>query len=57
MVPDAIQGLPIAFKNVLSSSVTSAGFTAIIMSILIPENKVIEQENTDSSLSASVEKN
>jgi xanthine permease XanP len=56
MVPDAIQGLPIAFKNVLSSSVTSAGFTAIVMSILIPENKVTKQENTDASLSPSVEK-
>ncbi|AMJ88521.1 nucleobase:cation symporter-2 family protein [Alteromonas sp. Mac1] len=56
MVPDAIQGLPVAFKNVLSSSVTSAGFTAIIMSILIPENKVTKQENTDASLSPSVEK-
>ncbi|MDO6576800.1 nucleobase:cation symporter-2 family protein [Alteromonas stellipolaris] len=56
MVPDAIQGLPVAFKNVLSSSVTSAGFTAIIMSILIPENKVTKLENTDASLSPSVEK-
>jgi xanthine permease XanP len=37
MVPDAIQGLPTVIKNILSSAVTTAGFTAIVMSLLIPE--------------------
>ncbi|MGJ8681707.1 nucleobase:cation symporter-2 family protein [Paraglaciecola sp.] len=37
MVPDAVQGLPVVIKNILSSAVTTAGFTAIIMSLLIPD--------------------
>ena len=37
MVPDALQGLPLFIKNIVSSAVTTAGFTAIIMSLLIPE--------------------
>ncbi|MFW8591324.1 uracil-xanthine permease family protein [Glaciecola sp. 2405UD65-10] len=37
MVPDVLQGLPSVLQNILSSSVTSAGFTAIVMSLLIPE--------------------
>lgn len=37
MVPEVIQGLPDVLGNILSSSVTSAGFTAILMSVLIPE--------------------
>ena len=39
MVPDVLQGLPEMLKNIFSSSVTMAGFTAIIMSILLPENE------------------
>jgi len=38
------------------TSQLNSGFTAIVMSILIPENKVTKQENTDASLSPSVEK-
>lgn len=38
MVPDAIQGLPIFLKNILSSAVTTAGFMAIFLSLVIPEN-------------------
>ncbi|MCF2948717.1 purine permease [Paraglaciecola aquimarina] len=37
MVPDAVQALPVVIKNILSSAVTTAGFTAIIMSLLIPD--------------------
>ena len=37
MVPDAIQALPEGLKNILSSPVTTAGFIAIIMSLVIPE--------------------
>ena len=37
MVPDVLQGLPDMLKNTMSSSVTMAGFTAIFMSILMPE--------------------
>lgn len=36
MVPEALQGLPVAIKNILSSAVTTAGFTAIVMSLLMP---------------------
>ncbi|WP_158971964.1 nucleobase:cation symporter-2 family protein [Paraglaciecola sp. L3A3] len=39
MVPEAVQGLPGLLKNILSSAVTTAGFTAIIMSLLLPEDK------------------
>lgn len=39
MVPDVLQGLPSVLQNILSSSVTSAGFTAIVMSLLIPETQ------------------
>lgn len=37
MVPEALQGLPDAIRNIASSAVTTAGFTAILMSLLIPE--------------------
>ncbi len=37
MVPDVLGGLPDMIKNTLSSSVTMAGFTAIIMSLVLPE--------------------
>lgn len=43
MVPDAVQGLPTLIRNILSSAVTTAGFTAIVMSLLIPEK---EQDDT-----------
>lgn len=39
MVPDALQNLPGLLKNILSSSVTTAGFTAIILSLILPESK------------------
>ncbi|MDP5029305.1 MAG: purine permease [Paraglaciecola sp.] len=37
MVPEAVQSLPNLLKNILSSAVTTAGFTAIVMSLLIPD--------------------
>ncbi|WP_166422840.1 nucleobase:cation symporter-2 family protein [Paraglaciecola sp. 20A4] len=52
MVPDALSQLPQLVNNILSSSVTTAGFCAIIMSILIPDNTPIdtaEEENVPSS--------
>ncbi|MDT0596168.1 uracil-xanthine permease family protein [Glaciecola petra] len=39
MVPDVLQGLPDYVSNILSSSVTTAGFIAILMSLLLPEHK------------------
>jgi len=40
LVPDALAQLPIWLKNILSSSVTTAGFTAIFLTIVLPkENK------------------
>jgi xanthine permease XanP len=47
MVPDVLQGLPNMLKNTLSSSVTMAGFTAIVMSLLLPD------KNTDTASSGS----
>ncbi|WP_339720272.1 nucleobase:cation symporter-2 family protein [uncultured Paraglaciecola sp.] len=38
MVPEALTQLPPLAANILSSSVTVAGFCAIIMSLLIPDN-------------------
>lgn len=49
MVPNAVQGLPELLKNILSSAVTTAGFTAIVMSLLIPENPVPDTESTETS--------
>lgn len=42
MVPDALQGLPDMLKNMLSSSVTMAGFTAIVMSVLLPDTNSLK---------------
>jgi len=42
VVPEALQQLPEGIRNVLSSSVTTAGFTAIIMTLLLPEPKEIK---------------
>lgn len=39
MVPDVLLALPEMLKNTLSSSVAMAGFTAIIMSLVLPEKK------------------
>ncbi len=50
MVPDVMQGLPDMLKNTLSSSVTMAGFTAIIMSILLPDtNNAQNKQGADST--------
>lgn len=38
MVPDVLLELPNMLRNILSSSVTMAGFTAIIMSLILPDN-------------------
>lgn len=39
MVPDVLLALPEMLKNTLSSSVAMAGFTAIIMSLVLPEKQ------------------
>ncbi|MFT5996870.1 MAG: xanthine permease XanP, partial [Glaciecola sp.] len=50
MVPDVMQGLPDMLKNTLSSSVTMAGFTAIIMSVLLPDtNNAQNKQGADST--------
>jgi xanthine permease XanP len=49
IVPEALHQLPEAIKNVLSSSVTTAGFTAIFMTILLPEPKTLETNTSDSN--------
>ncbi|MFC3123176.1 nucleobase:cation symporter-2 family protein [Agaribacter flavus] len=47
MVPNAIESLPPLLKNILSSAVTTAGFIAIIMSVVVPENtKTFGEEST-----------
>ena len=50
MVPDTLAQLPRLANNILSSSVTTAGFCAIIMSIAIPEPKSgeVEADNVES---------
>jgi xanthine permease XanP len=47
MVPDVLQSLPDMLKNTLSSAVTMAGFTAIVMSILLPEENRCENTQED----------
>jgi xanthine permease XanP len=42
MVPDVLAALPEMLKNTLSSSVAMAGFTAIIMSLALPEKQTNE---------------
>ncbi|ABG40741.1 uracil-xanthine permease [Paraglaciecola sp. T6c] len=50
MVPETLAQLPQLANNILSSSVTTAGFCAIIMSIAIPEPKAgeLEEDNVES---------
>ena len=43
MVPDALNGLPELAKNIMSSSVTMAGMTAIILSVVLPEPNKTEE--------------
>lgn len=42
LVPDALSHLPNMLKNILSSPVSTAGFTAIIMTLILPDNQKIE---------------
>jgi xanthine permease XanP len=42
MVPEALGQLPPLARNILSSSVTTAGFCAIIMSVLIPDKQATQ---------------
>ena len=44
MVPDALAQLPPLAKNILSSSVTVAGFCAILMSLAIPKTSSQQQD-------------
>ena len=44
MVPTALAQLPDLAKNIFSSSVTVAGFCAILLSILIPEKSTVPQD-------------
>lgn len=50
MVPDALQGLPTLIKNIFSSSVTAAGLTAILLSLVIPDKSVAEAQNVELDL-------
>ncbi len=45
-VPEVLAQLPIWLKNILSSSVTSAGFTAILLTLVLPkDHQKIESES------------
>ena len=44
MVPDALKQLPPLANNILSSSVTVAGFCAIVLSLLIPEKSTAKSD-------------
>jgi xanthine permease XanP len=50
MVPDALAQLPQLVNNILSSSVTTAGFCAITMSILIPDNAPVDAPEEEEKL-------
>lgn len=39
LVPEVLSQLPSLLKNVLSSAVSTAGFTAIIMTLVLPDNQ------------------
>lgn len=51
MVPEALSMLPDLMKNIFSSSVTTAGLTAIVMSLIMPEDKTKELQNESSTVS------
>ena len=51
LVPDVLSEMPLLVKNILSSAVSTAGFTAIIMTLILPDNQTrkaqsIEDQNT-----------
>lgn len=50
MVPDALNALPELLKNILSSSVTTAGFTAIVLSLILPESQVSEAQVSEQKM-------
>jgi xanthine permease XanP len=39
LVPDVLLNMPVLLRNILSSPVSTAGFTAIIMTIALPDNQ------------------
>lgn len=39
LVPNVLSNMPILLKNILSSPVSTAGFTAIIMTLILPDNQ------------------
>jgi xanthine permease XanP len=43
LVPNAWSQLPGLLQNILSSAVSTAGFTAIIMTLILPDNQTIKQ--------------
>ncbi len=45
LVPEALQQLPSLLKNILSSAVSTAGFTAIIMTLILPSGKESKRIN------------
>lgn len=49
MVPEALAQLPTLARNIFSSSVTVAGFCAIIMSLLIPADNLPQSASTSAT--------
>lgn len=45
LVPEALAQLPLWLKNILSSPVTTAGFTAITLTLLLPKNNIELNKN------------
>lgn len=46
LVPDALSQLPNMLKNILSSPVSTAGFTAIFMTLILPDKQKVSLEST-----------
>lgn len=51
LVPDVLSQLPPMIKNILSSAVSTAGFTAIIMTLILPDNQKKEADSSNSEAS------
>lgn len=50
LVPDALSQLPTLLKNILSSPVSTSGFTAIIMTLILPDYQKVEDDSASSKI-------
>jgi xanthine permease XanP len=49
LVPDALSQLPLWLKNILSSPVTTSGFTAILLTLALPKDHLEKASNTSNA--------